>query len=151
MSIAFVHEKWMQYFTVIAEKATRHIPDNNIKNRPHRGTAQQSRIVSINLKVGNESFIIFRLSCLYPYFFLLLLAIITPFYILVMTYAGVQLFLHVKEHILRGVTPSLSLLLTILNPTVLFWCDVCLCDTQQGRFELLQLTAGYTHQCRVKA
>jgi hypothetical protein len=45
----------MKYFTVIAEKATRHIPDNNIRNRPHRGTAQQSRIISINLKVGNEN------------------------------------------------------------------------------------------------
>jgi hypothetical protein len=66
-------------------------------------------------------------------------------------YAGIQLFLHIKECILRGVTLSLSLLLSRLNPTVLFWRDVCLCDTQQGRFELLQLTAGYTHQRSVKA
>jgi hypothetical protein len=55
------------------------------------------------------------------------------------------------EHILRGMTLSLSLLLTSLNPIILLWRDVCLCDTQQGRFELLQLTAGYTHQCRIKA
>jgi hypothetical protein len=56
----------MQYFTVTAEKATKHIPDNNIRNRPHRGTAQQSRIISMNLKVGNENitikFISFILS-----------------------------------------------------------------------------------------
>jgi hypothetical protein len=62
----------MQYSTVIIEKATRHIPDNNIRNRPHSGNAQQSRIICINLKVGNENLIIFRLPCLYTYFFIIL-------------------------------------------------------------------------------
>jgi hypothetical protein len=33
-----------------------------------------------------------------------------PQYVLVMTYAVVQLFLHVTEHILRGLYVSLSLL-----------------------------------------
>jgi len=47
------------------------------------------------------------------------MAITAPFYVLVMTYAGVQMFLHIKEHIFRGVTLSLSLLLTSLSPTVL--------------------------------
>jgi hypothetical protein len=112
----------MQYFTVIAEKATRHIPDKNIRNTPHSGTVQQSRIISINLEVGNGNLVIisiFRLPSLYPHYFLLFLAITTPFYALVMTYAGVQLFLHIKEHVLRSVTLSLFLLLTSLNSTVL--------------------------------
>jgi hypothetical protein len=52
----------MQYFTVIAEKATRHIPDNNNRNRPHSGTAQQSRIISINLEVWNENLTIKYIS-----------------------------------------------------------------------------------------
>jgi hypothetical protein len=52
----------MYYFTVTAEKATRHIPDNNIRNTPQSGTAQQSRIISINLKVGNENVIIKYIS-----------------------------------------------------------------------------------------
>jgi len=55
----------------------------------------------------------------YTHIFLLFFAITTPFYILVVTYAGVQLILHMKEHIFRDMTLSLSLLLTILTPTVL--------------------------------
>jgi hypothetical protein len=58
----------------------------------------------------------FLLSYLYR---LLFFAVTTPFYVLVMTYAGVQLFLNMPEHILRGMTLSLSLLLTSLNPTFL--------------------------------
>jgi hypothetical protein len=52
----------MQYFTVTAEKATKHIPDNNIRNTPHSGTDQQSRIFSINLKVGIENLTINYIS-----------------------------------------------------------------------------------------
>jgi hypothetical protein len=37
----------------------------------------------------------------------------TPFYLLVVTYAGIQLFLHMEEHILRGMTLSLSLSLSL--------------------------------------
>jgi 5-bromo-4-chloroindolyl phosphate hydrolysis protein len=59
-----------------------------------------------------------------------------------MTYAVVQLFLHVLEHILGGMTLSQSLLLTIISPNVL-GCDIYLCDIKQGRSEFLQLTAGY--------
>jgi hypothetical protein len=52
----------MQYFTVTAEKATRHIPDNNNRNIPQSGTAQKSRIICINLKVGNENLAIKYIS-----------------------------------------------------------------------------------------
>jgi hypothetical protein len=42
-----------------------------------------------------------------------------PFNILVETYAGVQLLLHVPKHILTGIALSLSLLLKSLSPPVL--------------------------------
>jgi len=42
-----------------------------------------------------------------------------PFNILVESYAGVQLLLHVPKHILTGIALSLTLLLTSLCPTVL--------------------------------
>jgi hypothetical protein len=42
-----------------------------------------------------------------------------PFNLLVETNAGVQLFLHVPEHILSGIALSLSHLLKSLNPIVL--------------------------------
>jgi hypothetical protein len=109
----------MQYFTVIAEKAARHIPDNNNRNTPHNGTAQQSRIICINLKVGNENLTIKYISFISYVKIFLILTVTTPFDVLVMTYAGVQLFLNMPEHILRDMILSLSLLLTSLNPTVL--------------------------------
>jgi hypothetical protein len=110
----------MEYFTVTAEKATRHIPDNNIRNRPHSGTAQQSRIISINLKVGTEYHVInYIWFTLFVNIFFLFLAITTPFYVLVETYAGVQFILHMMKYIFRSVTLSLSLLFTTLIPTVL--------------------------------
>jgi hypothetical protein len=75
------------------------------------------------------------------------LFVVVPFYLLVVTYAVVQLFLHVTEELLRRWGLSLFLLFLGLSPMVL----LCLSHTQQGRFELLQLTAGYTHQRSIQA
>jgi len=59
------------------------------------------------------------ISLPYLYRLFLFLTKTTPFYVLVVTYAGVQLFLRIKELILRDMTLSLSLLLTSLSLTVL--------------------------------
>jgi hypothetical protein len=47
------------------------------------------------------------------------MTVTAPLYFLVMTYTGVQMFLHMKEHILRGVNLSLFLLLTSLSSIIL--------------------------------
>jgi hypothetical protein len=68
-----------------------------------------------------------------------------PFNFLVVTYAVVQLFLHMTEQFLWGTSLSLFHMLVHLCPAVPLCCDVCLSDIKQGRSELLQLTAGYKH------
>jgi hypothetical protein len=69
----------------------------------------------------------------------------SPFYLLVMKYAVIQLFLHVTELYIKGMCLSISLLLIGLSPTTML-CWMCLSDIQQGQSELLQLTAGDTNQ-----
>jgi hypothetical protein len=54
-----------------------------------------------------------------------MMTVTAPLYFLVVTYTGIQFFLHMKEHILRGV------ILSVKVPNI-----------QQSRCELLQLTAG---------
>jgi hypothetical protein len=61
-----------------------------------------------------------------------------------MTYALVQLFLHVKKHFLRGT--DLSFLLASLSIWALFLSDI-----QDGGSQFLQLTAGNAHQRRVES
>ena len=74
---------------------------------------------------------------------------LSPFYLLVVTYASIHLILHMSEYFLYSV--RLSFLLWIsLFPAGLIGYDVCLSDIQQRRSELLQLTAGYTHQRSVQ-
>jgi len=74
-----------------------------------------------------------------------------PSHLLVVTYAVIQFLLHMTKQFLGGKCLSLSLLLICPIPAVLLWYDVCLSDIQQCRSELLQLTAGDTHQRRVQA
>jgi hypothetical protein len=57
-----------------------------------------------------------------------------------MSYAAVQLFLHLTEHFLRSADIFLCVFLACLITRYAF-----LSDTQQPRSELLQLTAGDAH------
>jgi len=68
-----------------------------------------------------------------------MMTVTIPMYFLVVTYTGIQLFLHMKEHILTDVT-------LFLLATVPHWYDVWLSDIQQNRVELFQLTAGDTNE-----
>jgi len=72
-----------------------------------------------------------------------------------MTYAVVQLFLHVTEDFLRGfylfLSLSLSLLYVTLSIRVLLRRDVFLLDIQKVIPKLLQLTARNTDQGSVEA
>jgi hypothetical protein len=61
------------------------------------------------------------------------------------TYAVVKLFLHATERFIRMVGLLANIWQLYLFPAVLLWYDLCLSDIQEGQFELLQLTAGYTH------
>jgi hypothetical protein len=68
-----------------------------------------------------------------------------PFYLLVVAYAFVKLLLHATELFIESGSPYVTISLVTHIPTVLLWYDVCLSDLQQGRSELLQLTASYEH------
>jgi hypothetical protein len=68
--------------------------------------------------------------------------------ILVVSYALVELFLHLIEHFLRGVYLSLFSSVSLIT-RVLLCCVVFLSDIQQARPQFLQLTAGDAHQSSV--
>jgi hypothetical protein len=73
-----------------------------------------------------------------------------PQYALVVTYAVVELLLHLTEHFLRGVYLSLFLLTVSLSSRVLRWCVEFLSDIQEVRSQFLQLTARDASQCGVE-
>jgi hypothetical protein len=73
-----------------------------------------------------------------------------PFYLLVVMYAIVKLILHATVLFIESFSPNMTIPLVTLNPAVLDCYDVCLSDLQQRHSELLQLTAGYTHQRSVQ-
>jgi K+ transporter len=76
---------------------------------------------------------------------IVLLIVAAPLYLLMVTYALVQFFLHTSEQLLGIMSLQLwNLIITVIT-TVLVGCHTCLSDNQQGSSELLQLTAGYTH------
>jgi len=68
-----------------------------------------------------------------------------PLYLLVVTYAVVQLILHATELVIEIVSSCMTIPLVTRFHAVLLGYYVCLVDLQQRCSELLQLTAGYTH------
>jgi hypothetical protein len=129
--------KWVKRFlTVTAEKATKHIVDNITRNTPRSGTFRMffSAFRYMKMcKILQELF--YRSTSTMQCLFVFCSVVITsPYYLLVVPYAFVQLFLRVTEQFLRlaDLSLSLSLLLICLSPTVLFSCDVCLSDIQYG-------------------
>jgi hypothetical protein len=76
---------------------------------------------------------------------------IPPFYLLVMTYALIQLFLYMLEEFFRNMCLFLWIFMMCLLLTLQPWCGMCPSDIQQRQSELLQLTAGYTYQRSVQA
>jgi hypothetical protein len=70
-------------------------------------------------------------------------------YVLVVTYAVVELLLHPTERFLRCL--DLSVLLSVsLSTRVLLWCVGFLSDIQEVRPQLFQLTACDASQCSVE-
>jgi hypothetical protein len=138
------YDSWTQYLTVTVEKAPRHIVDRNIKSIPHRGrfivSSSAVRYLKKNkIKCSNSTII--KIT----WVLIQLLFMTSPLYQLVVTYAVIKLFLHVTERFIRKVGLFVNIWLSCLISTVLLWCGLCLPDIQDGQFELLQLTAGYTH------
>jgi hypothetical protein len=72
------------------------------------------------------------------------------FDVLVVTYAVVELILHMLKHLFGSVNLSLWIMLNILLSRFLPGYDACLSDIQHCQSEFLQLTAGYTHQRSVE-
>jgi len=74
-----------------------------------------------------------------------LLIVAAPLYLLMVTYALVQFFLHTSEYSFGIMSLQLWNLIITVIPTVLVGYHTCLSDSQQRSSELLQLTAGCTH------
>jgi len=137
------YDSWTQYLTVTVEKAPRHIVDRNIKSIPHRGRFIVSSSAIRNLKkIKCSNSTIIKIT----WVLIQLLFMTAPLYLLVLTYAVVKLFLHGTEGFIRKCWLLVNIWLLYLFTAVLLWYDLFLSYIQQGQFELLQLTAGDTHQ-----
>jgi hypothetical protein len=89
------------------EEASKHMKNNKSRNIPHVGIFIMSSNIAMNLKNLKLLGKIFLFSGTKEAFVLVVFYTSTPFYVLVMTYAEVQLFTHKLEQFFRNLSLSL--------------------------------------------